>query len=36
MNIEFDNKGLEELYTFAATQDHRYKRLSKGCKRIVN
>lgn len=29
MNIEFDNKGLEELYTFAATQDHRYKRLSK-------
>ena len=29
MNIEFDNKGLEELYTCAATQDHRYKRLSK-------
>ena len=29
MNIEFDNKGLEELYTLGTTQDHRYKRLSK-------
>lgn len=29
MNIEFGNKGLEELYTLATTQDHRYKRLPK-------
>ena len=29
MNIEFDNSGLEELYTLGATKDHRYKRLSK-------
>ena len=29
MNIEFDNKGLEELYTLATTQDHHYKRLPK-------
>lgn len=29
MNIEFDNKGLEELYTLGTTQDNRYKRLSK-------
>ena len=33
MNIEFDNTGLEELYTLATTKDHRYKRLSKD---IVN
>ena len=29
MNIEFDNTGLEELYTWGATKDNRYKRLSK-------
>jgi len=29
MNIEFENKALEELYTTGATQDHQYKRLSR-------
>ena len=28
MNVEFENKALEELYTNGATQDHQYKRLS--------
>lgn len=29
MNIEFDNRALEELYTDGATTDKRYRRLSK-------
>lgn len=29
MNIEFDSKALEDLYTTGKTQDHQYKRLSK-------
>lgn len=29
MNIEFDSKALEELYTTGETQDHQYKRLPK-------
>lgn len=29
MNIEFENKALEELYTYGTTQNSRYRKLSK-------
>ena len=29
MNVEFENKALEELYIYGATQEHQFKRLSK-------